>query len=187
MYRPIQLTVENKTKSDQQLWLECRTNDRKAFEMLFNRFAPKLLKQTLGYISNAMVAEELVMDLMLEIWNKRHDGIMLGEVSPYLFRCMRNKILMHLRKNIPETLDIQKVDNNNVIEPIPADYKISNLENKLVIDKAVSRLSPKRQLIFRLIIEENLTCSQIAKKLNLSTSTVENHLYDSRKFLKKIL
>lgn len=171
--------------SDRELWQLVRDDDMAAYRELFRRYAPKLFKQVAGYIKDRMAAEELVMDLLFNIWQKRHDPIMQGEVAPYLFKSMRNEVLMHLRKNIPETLPIEGLHENFFIEYRKADHDLTVSDNERIYKKCLLLLSPQRREAFRLSREQNLSYAEIAREMNLSVSTVENYIAAALKTFRK--
>ncbi len=179
--------MDYKKLSDQQLWQTCGNDDKKAFAELFRRYLTKLLKQARGYIKDEMVAEELVMDLMVTLWERRRESIMTGDVAGYLYKAVRNRVLKHLRKNISQTVDIGEIREDELVEMQMADHRTVVSDNRIRISSLFDRLSPKRQKVFRLYIEEDLPPSEIALKLNISISTVENHIYDSRKELRDLM
>lgn len=181
------LAVDYNKQTDQELWEHCGSDDKKAYSELFRRYVPKLLKQARGYIKDEMVAEELVMDLMVNLWERRQQPIMTGDVANYFFRAMRNRVLKHLRKSIPETVDIGEIHEDELVETQTADHRTIIADDRTTVGRLLTRLSPKRQEVFRLYVEQDLTSAEIAKKLNISISTVENHIYDSRKELRELM
>jgi RNA polymerase sigma-70 factor (family 1) len=171
--------------SDMDLWQYCKQDDLKAYKELFRRFSPKLYKQAVVYIKDGMIAEELVLDLLFSIWQKRHEPIMQGEIAPYLFRCMRNAVLKYLRKNIPPTLSFQNLSEDSFVEEKRADYNLIVAENQKIYESSLSDLSPQRREVFRLSREENLSYAEIAIEMNLSVNTVENYMVAALKSLRK--
>ncbi|MEO6133895.1 MAG: sigma factor-like helix-turn-helix DNA-binding protein, partial [Ginsengibacter sp.] len=52
------------------------------------------------------------------------------------------------------------------------------------VREVIFLLSPQRQKVFNLSRDEGLTHDQIARMLNISKSTVNIHLVESRKFIR---
>jgi RNA polymerase sigma-70 factor (family 1) len=170
--------------TDQEIWQYCRQDDLRAYKELFRRFAPKLYKQAAGYLKDSMVAEELVMDLLLNIWLKRHEQIMQGDVASYLFRSTRNQVLKHLRKNIPATIGFDSLPEDLVSDQQQADHKLVAADNLRLYENSLLQLSPQRRKVFRLSREENLSYAEIAAEMNLSVNTVENYMVAALKTLR---
>lgn len=169
---------------DQQLWQACQQNDLKAYRELFRRFSPKLYKQAVGYLKDSMIAEELVMDLLLNIWLKRNTTTIEGDIAAYLFRSMRNQVLKHLRKNIPVTIAIDTIDEDIIPDQQSADHKLTAADNLQIYEQSLLQLSPQRRKVFRLSREEHLSYAEIAEQMNLSVNTVENYMVAALKTLR---
>ena len=89
-----------KLKSDIELWESCKQDDIPAYNELFDRYAKILYRQTISYVKNEIDAEELVMDLLLSIWEKRNYlHIDSGKnVRAYFMLEMRRRIIKHFQK-----------------------------------------------------------------------------------------
>jgi RNA polymerase sigma-70 factor (ECF subfamily) len=116
------------------------------------------------------------MDLLFHLWERRRTLSIEGNVSAYLFRSFRNRTIRHLRKSLPEMLDIDQLEER--AEPVGdnADYNLICKEAENDYKYKLSRLSPQRQRVFELSREENLSYAEIARQMNLSVNTVENYM-----------
>jgi RNA polymerase sigma-70 factor (family 1) len=166
------------------LFNQSRDDDEQSFNILFDRYFKKLYKYTLSQNNNAPLAEEMVMDLMLTLWNKRDSLEIKGDVGAYLFRAMKNAIYSHSRKKELSTdpLDLLETDpiayqtanSNLAVNEIKQQYKIS-----------LALLTPQRRKVFKLSREESMSQSEIARHLNLSVKTVESHISASLQFMRE--
>lgn len=176
--------MELKALSNLSLLQKIREGDQQAFNVLFERYFNKLYKYTLHHTNNAPLAEELVMDLMLWIWNKKDSLEIKGDVSAYLHRAMKNAIYSHFRKKElltselePEELAIeayQTASSGVAMREVEQEYHIS-----------LALLTPQRRKIFKMSRDEDMSHSQIARDLNLSVKTVEAHLSASLRFMRQ--
>lgn len=171
--------------SDRELWQYCRQDNVLAYNVLFRRYAPKLYIQAARYLPKTMDAEELVMDLLLNIWQKREHLEIEGEIRAYLFRAIRNRVINHLQKRIPETHSIDLLEEDALVENRQADYHVLSGELVNGYESCLENLSPQRRKVFLLSREENMTYPQIAKLLNLSVNTVENHMASALSVLRE--
>jgi RNA polymerase sigma-70 factor (family 1) len=178
--------MEFKNLPDHILIHECRIGNAKAFDVLFERYFNKLHFFSLKYLKDRALAEEMVMDIMVKLWEKKDDfraGISIG---PYLFRAMKNAIVDHYRKKGLETV---------FLEQSHEELHISNsTENELDFDELhqiyqlnLEKLSPQRRRVFEMSRHENMTYPEIARHLNLSVKTVESHISASLAYLRKSL
>jgi RNA polymerase sigma-70 factor (family 1) len=161
----------------------CDGNDR-AFNVLFKRYFNKLYQFSLRYVKDTVVAEELVMDLLLQIWEKRYNIKTDGEIGPYIFKAMKNTLFNHLRKKTNAYIELADVPENL----LQATASVEDLEFKeltLVHRQALENLSPQRRRVFELSRNENMPHKEIATHLNISVNTVENHISASLQFIRK--
>ncbi|MES2376088.1 MAG: RNA polymerase sigma-70 factor [Bacteroidota bacterium] len=175
-----------KSKDDYQLltiWIEGNDN---AYQELFNRYFKKLYYYTLKLIPDTDLAEEIVLDVMLNIWQKKHLLNAELSLSAYLFKSVKNKLIDQLRR---KTLQIESMgDNcNQYASNVGADDALICKELEDIYQSGVAKLPPQKQLIFKMKREDGLTYNEIAIKLNLSKNTVENHMGLALKFLKNII
>lgn len=170
--------------SDLVLWQYCREDDMRAYNELFGRYYHRLLRLTSRYIKDEMIAEELCMDQLYLLWNKRHGLTIHSDFSNYLFRAMRNLVITRLRKNIPAMSELDKLTEERQLARA-ADYDMLSEEAELAYQNALNDLSPQRRKVFILSREENLSYSEIARELNLSVNTVENYMVSALGSLRK--
>jgi RNA polymerase sigma factor (sigma-70 family) len=94
--------------SDHQLLKYCRNGNDKAFDVIFQRYFKPLYSLSLKYVRNTEVAEELAMDLMMWVWEKRTtDFCPEGTLKAYLFRAIRNSVISFFRKKTLATQPIE--------------------------------------------------------------------------------
>ncbi|PYF72998.1 RNA polymerase sigma-70 factor [Pedobacter nutrimenti] len=178
------MSFQHKELPDQILLEECRRDSRLAYEALFDRYTPRLYKFGLKYLHDSQTTEELVMDLMLWVWNKRHSIDLKTEFSAYIFRAMRNSVISHLRKKVLETTPIDLLLNELAFSGKPADQDLEYKETESLYLEKLALLSPQRQKVFRMSREENMSYREIAQSMNLSVNTVENYMAASLAFFR---
>lgn len=162
---------------DSELFESCQQDDIRAFNELFRRYSPVLYKQANRYIVNQDVAEELMLDILFNIWEKRHSRHIEGDISAYLYRCMRNKIVDHRRRIIPKMIPIEECSLlDNLIGTSNSDDTIMNDDVEKVYNLALEMMSPQRRKVFQLSREEDCSYKEIAHEMDLSINTVENYM-----------
>ena len=165
-----------KQTTDIELWQGCQQDDVRAFNELFHRYFQKLYKQAARYIINTDSVKELILDLMQELWEKRHQKIIAGEMAPYLNRCMRNRIVSYRRKVIPYTASIDTLTENSLKASELADDSLLEADTKKLYQSVLNSMPPQRRKVFQLSREQNMTYAEIAREMNLSVNTVERYM-----------
>lgn len=155
-------------------------NNSKAFEEIFNRYWKRLYTYAYKIYKNHQVCEDIVQEVFVSLWNKNKTSPILN-LEGYLFKAVKYKIANHIRdlKFSTQQLDF--------IESIPANFfdylEYEELE-KAVLSR-IEKLPLKCKEIFKLSRIEQKSNSEIALKLNLSIRTVETHISNALKFLRK--
>lgn len=172
--------------SDEVLFQYCREDDMKAYNELFKRYFPRMLRLAFRYVPDKMKAEELCMDVLFELWAKRSQILINSSFSGYLFRSVRNIVITHLRKRTIELTELSTLPDGHQTER-PADYDLLSEEAEQAYRSALDELSPQRRQVFILSREENLTYAEIARKMGLSVNTVENYMVAALSSLRSII
>ena len=178
-----------KNASDKELWGSCRQwDDLNAYNELFDRYIPLLCKQATRYIRNEHDAEEIVMDLMFNIWEKRSRLGNMGEnVRAYLYRSLHNRVINHLKRKLPKIVPIEDVSDDSFLNTATTDHQLIYNELSKAFESKLAQLSPQRKQVFQLCREENLSYKQVACTLGLCVNTVENHMASALRFLRNNL
>lgn len=163
-------------------------NDQKAFGILFQMFYKRLLNFAFQYVKTREVAEEIVSDVFVKLWNKRAEIIRIESPEAYLFISVKNGSLNYLEKF--SLLQVCQIPENSRSELINVDNPQKELEWKELlfkIDEAVSTLPGECQRIFRLSKEEGFKAKEVAEILDISPRTVETQLYRAVRKIDEIL
>jgi len=162
----------------------------KALEDLYKKHFDKLTVYALSILHQYEIAEEVVSDVFVSIWERREDLLTDINIQAYLFRSVHNKCIDYLRSSQSsknqKTVELYTVLENEIFaEPNFVTEKIfsKNLEDQIL--KAIDKLPEKRKEIFLLSRMENLSYIQIAEKLSLSVNSVKTQISRSIDFLRK--
>jgi len=178
--------IEFKILPDHILIHECRIGNTKAFDVLFERYFNKLHFFTLKYLKDRALVEEMVMDVMVKLWEKKEDFRAEQSIGPYLFRAMKNAIVDHYRKRgLATVLLAQSHEELSITNT--TENKIAFEELHKLYQANLEKLSPQRRRVFEMSRHENMTYPEIARHLNLSVKTVESHISASLVYLRKSL
>ncbi len=160
-----------------------KQSDQRGMEILFGEYFEMLCFRSIRIVKYREIAEDLVQDLFLEIWNKRETLNITSNIKSYLFRSIVNRSLNWIRSNkqILEEVDesvTQRSDNYN------ASHDLQKNELEDYITKCIDELPEKCRLTFILSRFEELSYKEIAEKLDVSIKTVENQICKALKLLR---
>ena len=157
------------------------------FEEVFERYKQQVYNQVYAIAKSEYAAEELTQEIFIKLWLNKETLQDVDNLGGYIYTIARNYSLNYLRKAANDTrlvndlMRIAVTDHNNT----EASMAVSDC--KQLISKAVSNLSPQRQLVYKLSKEEGLKYDEIAELLNLSKHTVKNHLMPALSFINNFL
>lgn len=149
--------------------------DQKAFAKLYSLFRYKLCRFSYTIIHNREIAEEIVEDIFVSLWNNRDSIYKIENLPVYLYVSVKNRSLNELSRKAKELitspydfLDFEiddKVDN-------PHDKMITN-EMLQRMHKAVNDLPARCKMIFKLVREDGLKYKEVSQILNISVNTID--------------
>ena len=172
-------------KSNKELILLLRKGDMAAFDAIYNKYCLKLHEFVLRYLKQEEDAEGIVQEVFIKIWEARGKIDVYASFESFLFTIAYNTIISLLRKRVSETKSREYLKSLQQIDT--ADTIIDELQFKDLYQRLHSllqQLTPRQKEIYVLSREEGMTHNEIAQKLNISESTVNNHLVTTLKYLK---
>lgn len=172
---------------DNNLLNRIQDDDEKAFDQLFLRYYPGLMrycKMLLPYPSDE--AEDVILEVFFKMWQSRKSLEIHTSLVSFLYISVKNRIHDHYRKkNKYVYMPIDVIQD----EPAPyyytPDLQLVYKELSIEIDQMINLLPERTQLIFRMSRQDYLTYEDIACLLNISVNSVKTHMYRAIKFLKE--
>lgn len=159
----------------EDLVLRAKSGDSKATQELFDLVYSDLYKIAISILRNSTNAEDVVQDTCLSALEYFYTLKNNSSFKPWITKILKNKCYTFLknRKN--------KLEN---IEDYPMPYDtISHVDANINFKAIVETLDPEEKEIFILKYEDDLTISQIAKRLNKTESAIKSVLYRGRQKL----
>jgi len=169
--------------SDEELYRQMSLGNENAYYSLFEKHWERLYVISVHLIKDREIAKDVVQEVFLSFWeNKGHRAI--ENVGAYLSRAAKFASLKELRDNKSEWHEgIERAKELSSTEPDNLD--IEELQEQIAT--AVDELPERCKEVFILSREQHLTNKEIAQKLNLSQRTVETHISNALKHLRKTL
>ncbi|MEZ5106910.1 MAG: RNA polymerase sigma-70 factor [Draconibacterium sp.] len=180
-------------KKEGQLLRKIRNNDEVAFKVIYNNYYPRLYFFILEFIPLKDLAENIVQDTFITLWNKRRELREDTNLASYLFSVAKNNCLYRLRdsrykqKLFSNSLNIGELQLNTEALSAIDTSTFAFQEIEQIIEKTLEGLSPQCRRVFELSRFEDLKNREIAEELDVSVKTVEGHITKSLKILKEAL
>lgn len=161
--------------------------DEHAYRELFHRHWNNVYSVALVLTKSVELAEDMVQDIFLKIWQKREHFTEVERFEDYLFIMARNHIYTELKKKARDDQFKQQVYQYFDSGINNAEIQLLTKETQVQINKAIAQLTPQQQLVYRMSREQGLSHEEIAEKLNISRNTVRNHIVQSLKQIREYL
>jgi RNA polymerase sigma-70 factor (family 1) len=163
-------------------WL---AGDDIAYRQIFDHYYPKFLSACFRSIRHREDCEEIVLNVFLNIWQRRAQLTQVGNFEKYLFRSLSNQVTDFHRKKVLQTEDIQTLPLAKLGSTGQPELSFKELER--LYQDALNRLPEKQRIVFLMSREEGLSQKQIAEQNSISVNTVNNHIKSAMKSLRKDL
>ncbi|TAE77610.1 MAG: RNA polymerase sigma-70 factor [Bacteroidetes bacterium] len=158
------------------LFEEVKNNNRTAYEMLFRQFYAPLVRFAKEILKDKDRAEDMVQEVFVKVWEKRHQINIETGIKPYLYMAVKNHCLSALRVEERNVFLADELGDDIRVSSNQADLQTNTIHLKQHIAEAIEKLPPKCALIFKMSRFEEKTYQEIADALELSVKTIENQM-----------
>jgi RNA polymerase sigma-70 factor (ECF subfamily) len=179
----------NNLFDEKKILLELSMGSEEAFEKIYNLHSHRIYCKLRRLLKSEVIAEEILQDVFLIIWNNRNKLNLEKSFCSFLFCIATNKCYDYFRrikrdKKLLRELNVLSIHSNysNTIE-----QGITDKGSSEMLHNAIELLPPKRKLIFRLCKVERKTYAEISAQLDISLSTISDHIVKANHFLKSQL
>ena len=170
-------------KAEESILIErLKKGERTAFNELYGIFWAPLVNYAELIVGDEN-ADDVVQEVFVRIWigrdKLRNDGSLRGYLLRAVYRTALNVLRSQTKLQIEQQLcTYYDPDENEIIRNLYARQIADEL------DAVVETLSPKCREVFRMSHFEGLSNREISERLNISVSTVENHINNALRQLR---
>lgn len=162
-------------------------DDKKAFARIYEELWSGLYSVAYNYLRERATAEEIVQEVFVNLWIKRERLQNVDNINAFAMRAMQFQIYDYFdRKAVVDRYLKSKSANQNVT-PDTSHHQIEHDETLTLITKEIDNLPALTKQIFRLSRFNQYSNEEIAVHLDVSVKTVEYHITQSLKHLRRRL
>lgn len=163
--------------SDAELLSALADGDKIAFEVIYRRYVSDLYRYARKNISAKEDCEEIIQEVFESLWEKHATVSVQTSLKGYLLGMVRYKIIRHLRRRaVKKRYAEHFLLFEAVYERIEAD-EVSHSSIQSTLDKLITELPERCQEALKLRLSEELSNRDIAKRMNITTRTVEAYMF----------
>ncbi|MCG8309816.1 MAG: RNA polymerase sigma-70 factor [Cytophagales bacterium] len=164
-----------------------RYHDKAAFKQFYDIYYPKLINFARLFLRDFSLVQEVVSDVFYKILQNPSLLEQSNDIDNYLFISVKNQAINCQKR-------VKVFGNYSSVEDVK-DYLIPEKSNpeKILVEtelydvvwKIVEEMPPKRRTIYMMIKEDGMKYKQVAKLLDISVKTVESHMHEAMKPIRK--
>ncbi len=174
-----------KNRKTHNLALKLRNGDISAFNALYWQYHGPVYANALKLIKDPAIAEDIVQDVFVTVWEKRNTIDPTQDIAGWLFVISQHKTVDQLKRKLRQSL-AEKTLQSIIDGPCGFEDNIMQLQLD-TIEKAVDQLSPQKRKVFELCKVQRRTYEKAAEELHISKYTVKEYLSEAIVSIKKYI
>lgn len=161
--------------------------DEKAFGEIFHLYRNKVYTIAYRLTVAGPVAEEILLDVFLQVWLKREELKEVRHFKAWLFTIARNRTFSMLKQIAVQKMAVPITEDGDDLLLHAAEHpgeQLQEKETRQILRQAVAKLSPQQKKVYTLIKEQGLKREEAASALNIAPETVKRHLTEAMHFIR---
>jgi RNA polymerase sigma-70 factor (ECF subfamily) len=171
---------------DAQILQKLKSGEPSAYKELFDLYYMPLSIYALKYCDSFQLAEDIVQEFFVKLWDEKLYMKLDSPMSPYLFKSVKNNTLQAIKKESKFQFEDIEDQINKLMEDDQFDVT-SMEEEKRKLFQQVEALPEKSKEVFKAIVLQNMKYKEVAEHLNISVNTVKTHYARALKQLRSKL
>ena len=176
-------------KTDSELVERLRQRDPQALAELYDRFGRVVYSLILRIVRDTAVAEDLVQETFLRVWNRVHAfDALRGSVGAWLLAVARNRAIDYLRSAAGRernAFEVEETDHPALYCNMEPD--ILNADKTRRVRAAMEKLSPNQRTVMELAYFEGLSHTEMAERIGQPLGTVKTWVRTALRNLREAL
>ena len=164
-----------------------KNDEQESLNEIFRYYYPKLHYFSKKILKSEDNIDDVIQDVFLKLWTHRHNITNHSTFNALIYTITKNVILNLIRSKLKENKFVENLSNASIAPEYITQNTYHFSEVKSAVETAITKLPEKRKRVFMLSRFEGLANKEIARELNISEKTVEDHISHAVKFIKKSL
>ena len=175
-------------QSEVQHIAHLKAGEEAAYRQLYREHYDVLCRVAFRYVQDVVVAEMMVEDAIVHLWEIRQTVEVKVSLRSYLLAAVRNRCLNYLteaeqqRERVFSTLAPDEL--SSLQEQLDTGSPMGEEELVALVRQAVEHLPVESRRVFLMSRVEELTYEQIAQRIGISVNTVKYHIKQSLALLR---
>lgn len=162
-----------------------KSDGESAFTAIYNNYWKKLLCIAINKVKDIEEAEEIVQDVFVSLWERRHTIKLEGPLVRYLSIAVKYLVIKALAKKVRQKAYVNDRLRNRRLGDNTTQEWLGFEELRTQLEALTSRLPERCRLVYSLSRERGFSQKQIAEEMGITEKTVEAHLGKALKMIRK--
>ncbi len=171
--------------SDFLLLEKIRNSDYHAFQILYEKYYQLLFNFSKRFVIESFIADDIVQDVFIKIWEKRKGLRISEDIKSYLFSAVKNTSLNYLKseQKRAQHTNIHSIQNQTIINQ--SEIELEEFRNYLL--DCIYKLPPRCLEVFKKSRFDGLKQDKIADSLNITKKTVKAQVGKALRLIKECI
>ena len=167
---------EHKPNNEQSILERLKLGDQEALSALYHRYSGPLLYYVQRTARSPFLAEDVVHDTFVKVWQNRDQLDASKPFKPYVFTIAKRTLLNLLRRARQESDILTEIKKYTLEEENTTDLHLAYNESSVLLNEAIEGLSGQVKETFIRCRIQGMSYKQAAEALNITESTVNKHM-----------
>ena len=158
--------------------------NEKSFQILFINYYSVLVSFAMKYLESQDVAEDIVQDTMIRVWNKRDEWTQFDSIEAYCLTVARNLAIDRSQKLESQNVELTP-ETQEMPDTLTPDRAYEQDEQLRLVHHLINELPEKQRTIVQLRDIEGKSYKEIADVLQLTEEQVKVNLFRARQKVKQ--
>lgn len=169
------------------LLADLRNGSQSAFTELYEMYSFKMYVNILKMVKDEQMAEELVQELFVKIWQKREIIDVNVDFTSYLYRVGQNLVYDFFRKLQRDKKMYERFKDIVTEHYSHIEEALHLKQSEQALQQTLSKLSEQQSKVYKLCRIEGYTYKQAAAEMGISPHTVKEYLARANHLVKEYL
>ncbi|MFD0794853.1 RNA polymerase sigma factor [Mucilaginibacter litoreus] len=161
--------------SDWNLLQQIRADDHTSFDLLFDRYWERLYRVAFARVDDDSVAQDIVQELFIKLWERRHTISIQVSLENYLLSAVRFGVINHFRSKQINNVRLDDALQRVHLLETSINENSGYFELERTLEEALSKMPHMLQKVYQLR-SDNKPVKEIAGELGVAEQTVKNYI-----------
>ena len=159
--------------------------EESAFERIFRRLSTSVFRFVCGMVQDEALAHDITQDTFAKLWSIRDRMDDVDSLQAYIFQMARHRVYNHQRdQQVRRDNEAHLEDAHPDASPPSPDKSLDADMLRSLLERWIDELPDRQREALTLRRQQNLSHDEIAEIMEISPSTVNNHLVRAMKALR---